>query len=95
MLYISSDTAGVVRRYPYTKASLISRMATTGIMADTTPDTDMFTKPFQLTKTMRRDVYPAVDPTSPGLKADGKVVLITGAGGGIGYVRIDSHLSVR
>ncbi|KAF2002105.1 NAD(P)-binding protein [Amniculicola lignicola CBS 123094] len=46
---------------------------------------DAFTKPFQLTKSMHRDVYPAVDPTNPSLSAAGKVVLITGAGGGLGH----------
>ncbi|KAK3636198.1 hypothetical protein LTR56_014361 [Elasticomyces elasticus] len=49
------------------------------------PDPDMFTKPFQLTKAMHRDVYPSVDPKSPELRVEGKVVLITGAAGGIGY----------
>ncbi|KAF2138915.1 uncharacterized protein K452DRAFT_254914 [Aplosporella prunicola CBS 121167] len=47
-------------------------------------DPDMFTKPFQLTKAMRRDLYPAVDPHNPNLSAKGKVVIVTGAGGGIG-----------
>ena len=49
-------------------------------------DPNMLTTPFQLTKGMHRDVYPAVDPSNPELKAEGKVVLVTGAGGGIGYV---------
>ncbi|KAF2711925.1 NAD(P)-binding protein [Pleomassaria siparia CBS 279.74] len=49
-----------------------------------TPNPDMFTLPFQLTKSMRRDVYPAVDPASPDLKVTGKVILITGAAGGLG-----------
>lgn len=47
----------------------------------------MFTTPFQLTKSMHRDVYAAVDPKSPDLAVSGKVVLVTGAGGGLGYVR--------
>lgn len=46
----------------------------------------MFTTPFQLTKSMHRDVYPAVDPSNPTLSADGKVIIITGAGGGLGAV---------
>jgi FlaA1/EpsC-like NDP-sugar epimerase len=46
----------------------------------------MFTTPFQLTKSMHRDVYPAVDPSNPELSAKGKVIIITGAGGGIGAV---------
>ena len=49
-------------------------------------DADMFTTPFQLTKSMHRDVYPAVDPTNPALSAKGKVAIITGAGGGLGAV---------
>lgn len=48
----------------------------------------MFTTPFQLTKSMHRDVYPAVDPTNPALSAKGKVVIITGAGGGLGAVSL-------
>jgi hypothetical protein len=50
-------------------------------------DPNMMTAPFQLTKSMRRDVYPAVDPESPNLRVEGKVVVIAGAGGGLGYVR--------
>lgn len=48
-------------------------------------DPDAFTRPFQLTKTMRRGLYPAIDPSKPELSAAGKVVIITGAGGGVGY----------
>lgn len=47
---------------------------------------DAFTRPFQLTKSMQRDLYPAVDPKNPELKATGKTVLVTGAGGGLGGV---------
>lgn len=53
--------------------------STDGRMADP----NMFTTPFQLTKSMHCDVYPAVDPSNPALAAKGKVVIITGAGGGI------------
>lgn len=49
-------------------------------------DVNAFTSPFQLTKSMHRDIYPALDPTNPHLSASGKVVLITGAGGRIGSV---------
>lgn len=49
-------------------------------------DVNMFTTPFQLTKSMHRDVYPAIDPTNPALSAKGKIVIITGAGGGLGAV---------
>ncbi|KAK5696215.1 hypothetical protein LTR97_008635 [Elasticomyces elasticus] len=48
------------------------------------PDPDMFTKPFQLTKTMHCDVYPSVNPKNPELRVEGKLVLITGGAGGIG-----------
>jgi hypothetical protein len=52
------------------------------------PDPNMFTTPFQLTKSLHRHVYPAVEPASPSLRVDGKgkVVLVTGAAGGLGYV---------
>ena len=50
-------------------------------------DANAYTAPFQFTKSLRRDVYPAIDPKNPDLNAAGKVVLITGAGGGIGGVR--------
>jgi len=56
-------------------------------------DPNMFTTPFQLTKSMHRDVYAAVDPTNPELKATGKVVLITGAAGGLGFVSPTVHSS--
>ncbi|KAL8744553.1 MAG: hypothetical protein Q9190_003212 [Brigantiaea leucoxantha] len=53
-------------------------------MADQSFDVDMFTTPFQLTKSMHRDIYPAVEPTNPQLSAKGKTIIITGAGGGLG-----------
>ena len=56
-------------------------------------DIDAFTKPFQLVKQIRRDVYPAIDPSNPDLSVSGKVVLITGAGGQIGGVSICILLS--
>ena len=55
-------------------------------MADVDPDA--FTRRYQLTKSMHRDVYPAVDPSNSDLSALGKVVVITGAGGTIGGVSI-------
>ncbi|KAI9699601.1 MAG: hypothetical protein M1820_007100 [Bogoriella megaspora] len=56
-------------------------------MATQGPDPNMFTTPFQLTKAMHRDVYDAVNPNNPALKdaAAGKVVVITGAAGGLGF----------
>ncbi|KAI0553979.1 NAD(P)-binding protein [Xylaria curta] len=47
-------------------------------------DPDAFTLPYQLTKQVRRDVYPLLEPTQPELSAKGKTVLITGVSGGIG-----------
>ena len=57
-------------------------------MADVDPDA--FTRPYQLTKSMHRDVYPTIDPSNLDLSASGKVVVITGAGGTIGGVSIPS-----
>jgi hypothetical protein len=47
-------------------------------------DPNAFTLPYQLTKQIRRDVYPLLEPTQPELSAKGKTVLITGVSGGIG-----------
>ena len=49
-------------------------------------DVDAFTKPFQLTKSMHRDLYASLELSNPALNASGKVVLITGAGGKVGGV---------
>lgn len=55
---------------------------------------DAYTTPFMLTKSMHRDVYPAVDPaTNPALNASSKVVMIIGATGGLGFV--SQHVVVR
>ena len=56
-------------------------------MAEQQPlDVNMFTSPFQLTKSMYRDIYHAVEPSNPAISAKGKVVIVTGAGGGLGNV---------
>lgn len=55
-------------------------------------DPNAFTLPYQLTKQVRRDVYPLLEPTQPELSAKGKTVLITGVSGGIGKV---SMISIR
>jgi len=47
-------------------------------------DVNMFTTPFQLTKSMHRELYPALEPTNADLNASGKTVLITGASGTLG-----------
>lgn len=52
-------------------------------------DPDAYTAPFMLTKAMHREMYDAVDPiTNPDVKAEGKVVLVTGATGGLGFVSL-------
>ena len=72
-----------------------------GKMAEQAFDVNMFTSPFQLTKSMHRDLYPAIEPTNPALSAKGKVIIITGAGGGLGAVSSQSltnsqvHQSLR
>ena len=45
-------------------------------------DDDMPT--FSWTKQSRTDVYPEIDPASPPLSLEEKVVIVTGAGEGIG-----------
>lgn len=45
-----------------------------------------YTIPFQLTKTIRRDPYPAISYDKKELSAAGKIIVITGAGTGIGAV---------
>ncbi|KAL2060304.1 hypothetical protein VTL71DRAFT_9699 [Oculimacula yallundae] len=47
-------------------------------------DQDQFTNPFQLTKTLRRDPYDEILPTNPENSQKGKIIIITGAYGGIG-----------
>lgn len=49
-------------------------------------DPNAFTSPFQLTKTLHRDLYDTIDPKNPERNAKGKVVLIFGATGGVGGV---------
>jgi hypothetical protein len=57
-------------------------------------DPNAFTLPYQLTKQIRRDVYPLLEPTQPELSAKGKTVLITGVSGGIGKVSMISGASI-
>ena len=49
-------------------------------------DPDQFTGPFMATRTKRRDPYPAVDPSNPSNSQKGRIIIITGASGGIGAV---------
>ena len=50
-------------------------------------DPDQFTTPFMITKTKHRDPYPAILPSNPSNSQKGKIIIITGASGGIGAVR--------
>jgi NAD(P)-dependent dehydrogenase (short-subunit alcohol dehydrogenase family) len=47
-------------------------------------DPDFITRMGSYTSRVYRDLYPSIDPTSPKLSQKGKVILISGAGGGIG-----------
>ncbi|KAN0119209.1 NAD(P)-binding protein [Hyaloscypha variabilis] len=47
-------------------------------------DPDQFTTPFMPTPTKRRDPYPAIDPSKPSNSQKGKIIIITGASGGLG-----------
>ncbi|KAJ3563660.1 hypothetical protein NPX13_g8119 [Xylaria arbuscula] len=48
---------------------------------------DAYTAPFMLTKSMHRDMYPAIDPaTNSALNASSKVVMVVGATSGLGFV---------
>lgn len=51
---------------------------------------DFWTQALQFTPTVHRDVYPALDPSSAKLRqaAQGKVVIVTGAGSGFGLVSV-------
>jgi hypothetical protein len=49
-------------------------------------DPDQFTTPFMATKTKHRDPYPAILPSNPANSQKGKIIVITGASGGIGAV---------
>lgn len=58
-------------------------------------DVNAYTSPFMLTKSLQRDVYPAVDITkNSDLRALNKVVLITGGAGGLGFVSHTLTLSL-
>lgn len=47
-------------------------------------DPDFFARIGAYTPHIHRDIYPSIDPTSPALSQKGKVIIITGAAGGIG-----------
>ncbi|KAI3401096.1 hypothetical protein diail_241 [Diaporthe ilicicola] len=57
-------------------------------------DADAYTAPFMLTKSMHRDVYPAIEPArNPDVRAEGKVAIVTGATGGLGSAIARSFLA--
>jgi FlaA1/EpsC-like NDP-sugar epimerase len=49
---------------------------------------DYWTQALQFTEIVHRDVYPAIEPTNGKMRqiANGKVVIVTGAGTGFGQV---------
>ena len=47
-------------------------------------DPNHFARQGAFTKQIFRDVYPSIDPTSPAMSQRGKVIVISGAGSGIG-----------
>lgn len=59
-------------------------------MSDSQIDPDQFTRAGSITKDYYRDVYPTIDPTQSELSQTDKVTIVTGAGKGIGRVRINS-----
>jgi NADPH:quinone reductase-like Zn-dependent oxidoreductase len=46
------------------------------------------------TKATHSATYPAIDPSTPGLSTDGKVVVVTGATSGIGFVAAAKYASL-
>ena len=52
--------------------------------AQNTDESLTYTLPFQLTKTIHRKVYDEISPANPANAQNGKIVLITGGGSGIG-----------
>ncbi|CAD6453063.1 70bb58a4-6ccd-4888-8a78-faf15ab313ed [Sclerotinia trifoliorum] len=47
-------------------------------------DPDTFTSPWNITETLHRDPYWAIDPKNPANVQNGKIIIITGASSGIG-----------
>jgi NAD(P)-dependent dehydrogenase (short-subunit alcohol dehydrogenase family) len=60
-------------------------------MSDDTFDPLANTRPFQITKKIWRDVPPELSPEAPENSAEGKIIVITGGGSGIGAVSGPLH----
>jgi hypothetical protein len=56
-------------------------------------DPNQYTYPFQLTKSMHRDPYDELLPSKASNSQKGRIVIITGAYGGVGAVNISSNHS--
>jgi hypothetical protein len=54
-------------------------------------DANAFTTPFSFTKAIHRDPYPFIAAEKPENSAKGKIILVTGAGSGIGAVCLLSY----
>jgi len=57
-------------------------------------DPDAYTTPFLVTNTSHRDPYPAISPSKPENSQEGKIIIITGGGAGIGAVIYSTLLSL-
>jgi hypothetical protein len=54
-------------------------------------DPNLYTTPFQLTKTMYRDPYDELLPSKASNSQKYKIVIVISAYGGIGVIRLYSH----
>jgi hypothetical protein len=57
---------------------------------------DYWTQALQFTQTVHRNLYPAIEPSSNKIRciAQGKIVIVTGAGTGFGAVSCDLQSSL-
>ncbi|CAI6334897.1 unnamed protein product [Periconia digitata] len=78
LIYTSIDTS-------YNTISDVHPSSPYTMAASGNIDPNAYTAPFQLTKNLHRDVYPAIDIAAHSSYAKGKVILVTGASGGLGH----------